>query len=98
MYFVVLFWNMNSAPEVKVNEIIEIGERRWSPLRAVVISINTEKIFPYDLEVAYDQDGGNLVKVEVVWRGDNWQFKDTPVMGCRLGDSESDKYKEILKR
>lgn len=87
-----------SAPEVKIDEIIEIGERRLFSLRAVVYSINIEKIFPYDLEVVYDNGESRVVKAEVIWDGEVWQFKDTPVMGVSLNDSESYKYKEILKK
>lgn len=88
---------MLDIPVVKLDEIIEIGERKPLSLRAVVCSTHYEKTILHDIEVAYDQDGCNLVKVEVVWDGENWQFKDLSVMGVRLSDSESYKFKNILK-
>lgn len=88
---------MENIPKVKIGDKIKIGAGKPLPLSAVVYSTHYRKTFSYDIEVAYDQDGGNLVIVEVIWDGNNWQFVEHPVMGRRLNDSESYKYKNILK-
>ncbi|MDO8604671.1 MAG: hypothetical protein Q7K40_04760 [bacterium] len=92
---------MINVPNVRINEVIEVGARS-SPfslsLRAVVCSINPEKDFLYDIEVVYLQEGYKAVKAEVIWDGEMWQFKDSSGMGVSLSESESYKFKDILKK
>lgn len=83
-------------PDVKIKEIVEIGEKRPFPLRAVVYSVNHERIFPYDIEVAYHQDGYKWVKKEVIWDREIWKFKDI-LGGFVLGERESYEFAQILK-
>ena len=90
--------SMLDIPVVKIDEIIEIGGSNRSPLRAVVCNINpNNKILGYDIEAVYLQDETKCVKVEVVWDGGKWEFMDSNGMGFSLSESESYRFKSILK-
>lgn len=86
---------MSNVPDVKIGEEIEIGARKPISLRAIVYSINHERIFPYDIEVVYLQDDYKPVKQEVIWDGKMWQFNNSN--GITLQESEGYEFVKILK-
>ncbi len=65
-------------PQVKVNDIIKIGNTLISP-KAQVIQVYSEKEKEHglsgDIEVIYYQNGIKYVREDAFWKGEYWELK-----------------------
>ena len=65
-------------PDIKIDQIIRIGENIWGP-KAQIIRIYTEEEkvdgLCGDIEVVYWQNKIKGIKEDAVWDGQYWRFK-----------------------
>ena len=85
-------------PNVKLNEIIYIGEGYMSP-KSQIVRIYTEKEKNAgvcgDVEVVYHQNGLKGIKEDAVWNGTKWTFKNSGPCGSYVN---IDQYPDVKQR
>jgi len=84
-------------PNVKLNQIIQIGEQYIGP-KAQIVHIYSDEdrkngIFG-DIQVVYYQNKLKGIKDDVVWGGEKWKFKKDGPGGTYV---DIDQYDPILK-
>ncbi len=66
-------------PEIKINDIVKIGNNYNAPKAQVVYIYNEEdkkhSCFG-DLQVIYFQNNKKYIKEDIVWSGEFWSFKN----------------------
>ena len=83
-------------PNVKIDDIIKIGDHFGAP-QAQVVHIYTKEdketgLFG-DIEVVYYQNKIKGIKEDAVWDGENWKFKNEGPSGAYVNINEYPKLK-----
>ena len=84
-------------PELKINDIIRIGDDYRGPKAQVVFIYNKEDKshgLCGDIEVVYYQNKIKGIKEDVVWGGEFWEFKTKGPNGSYV---DIDNYPELKK-
>lgn len=91
------YYKSMEIPSIKERDIIKIGDHSNAP-KAQVVRIYTDEekktTLCGDVEVVYFQNKLKGVKDDVVWDGENWQFKNEGTSGITVN---IDRYDPRLK-